>query len=121
MTEERETVRQGESQTKLANLVLGFHVVWGLGIVALALIATWKKEWRGVSLAVTYATCSAQWMFGGCPLTLLEWRLRGDESAWTKGFVVHYAEKWFGFRLSPWFVVCVLAGILGLHLYWRLS
>jgi len=88
----------------LANAVFFFHLGWAALILCGSIFAIGMDWYRPIHFALMAITISAQLLFRGCPLTILESALRrsGDErfTDFKGRFIAYYLDKWFGFKLS---------------------
>lgn len=105
----------------LADIVLGLHIVvifWAILGTAAAFFVHWYAV---VNILLILAMVLSQRIFGVCPFTGLELKLRDEKGQYAGGCIVHYFNKWFGFRLPKWGVgvgegVLFVAALLALFI-----
>ena len=67
------------------------------------MIAFLLPAWRPYQAVYLIIVQVAQWLFEGCPITMLESSFRGgtrDGTIARGGFIVGYVNRWFGLTLS---------------------
>lgn len=76
------------------------YYLWGFVLLALVVPLSWR-------------------MYGGCPFTIWEKKLRAHESKpiYTKPCIDHYTEEWTGIRLRPKLSTYLLLGLLVLPIF----
>jgi hypothetical protein len=101
---------------RLADFVFWFHMFWILLMLS-GFIGIWVESWRDIHLGIVMATIVSQIVFMGCPLVLLEQKIRREDNC--SSFVVYCLERWCGIKVNSWVVLgvlgCVFFGALWLQ------
>ncbi len=109
--------------TVLANVILIVHFAWAAwmisGVVLALLGFRWPRLWkwkvfRTAHLIGLVATATTPfWPGNTCPLTIWEWKLRGDGTgiAEPHSFIIHWLDKLLFWNVDP--LILSLVSALG--------
>lgn len=92
-------------RNKLADFVFWFHVFW-VGLLVGGLAGVWWPWWRQAHLYLIIATITSQIVFMGCPLVVLEEKIRGHGNGGS--FTAYCLERWCGTKINSWMVLGAL-------------
>ena len=112
----------------LADLVKWFHVLWIVALLSCCVLQVFSIRLALLTGLLGAATCVSQIIWGSCPLTVLEERLRKNsetEVQYGNEFIVFYLREWFGLDVAPTtiialnvaLVLCSTLLVMRLHRY----
>lgn len=88
----------------LADVVKWFHVLWIVVLLGCCVLQAVFIRLALLTGVLGVGTCISQLVWGACPLTVLEERLRNRAGAGSKygnEFLVYHLHEWFGLDVTP--------------------
>lgn len=98
----------------LADICFWFHWIWIGVMLALLFISIEYTGLRTTSFIMTFTTITAQIVWLGCPILLLEKKLRGESDSGS--FICYFLHNSFGINIPSWVIFVSLIGILVLNI-----